>query len=187
MGLQAGFHNSKRDYASLIGSPNDPQVNNLFISKTTFDFGAGFYFRARDFRAGLSSPSMITEKISLNDSVRVTLASRNIFGFLSYVIKVNDEVDMMPSTLIKYIPNLPVGFDVNMNFIFRKILTMGLSYRHKESVDFMMKAKVTPLLQFGYAYDHPIGVVNRISNGSHELMVNYLFKSQQRKQYRPRR
>ena len=187
MGLQAGFNNSKRDYASLTGSANDPQVNSLFISKTTFDFGAGFYFRAKDFRAGLSSPSMITDRINLNDSVRVTLMTRNIFGFLSYVIKIHNDVDMMPSTLIKYTPNLPVGFDINMNFIYRKILTMGLSYRHKESVDFMLKAKVTPLLQFGYAYDHPIGVVNTISNGSHELMVNYLFKPQQKKEYRPRR
>jgi type IX secretion system PorP/SprF family membrane protein len=187
MGLQAGFHNSKRDYASLAGSSNDPLVNDLFISKTAFDFGAGFYFRSKDFRAGISSPSMITEKIDLNDTVRVTFASRNIFGLLSYVFKVNDEVDMMPSTLIKYTPDLPVSFDANINFIYRKILTMGLSYRHKESIDFILKAKVTALLQFGYAYDHPFGVVTQISNGSHEVMVNYLFKSDRKKTYKPRR
>jgi type IX secretion system PorP/SprF family membrane protein len=187
MGLQSGFRNSKRDYSSLTGSSNDPQVNELYITKTTFDFGAGIYFRAKDFRAGLSSPSLMRENIYLNDSVSIRLRSRNMFGLISYVFKINDEVDMMPSALIKYTPNLPVGFDANINFIYRKILTMGFSYRHNESVDFIMKAKVTPLLQFGYAYDHPFGVVSRISNGSHELMVNYLFKSQRKNQYGPRR
>jgi type IX secretion system PorP/SprF family membrane protein len=187
MGLQSGFHNTKRDYTSLTGSSNDPQVQNLYITRTMFDFGAGVYFRAKDFRAGLSSPSLLTEKISLNDSVRVTLRSTNIFGFFSYVLKVNDEVDMMPSTLIKYAPGLPLGFDVNAAFIYRKLLTMGLSYRHNESVDFLMKAKVTPLLQLGYAYDYPTGILSRLSNGSHELMVNYLFKSRRMNQHRLRR
>jgi type IX secretion system PorP/SprF family membrane protein len=187
MGLQAGFFNNKRDYSSLTGSSNDPHLNNLFISTTSFDFGAGFYFRLKDFRAGLSSPSMLTKRIHLNDTVRVALSSTNIFGLLSYVFTVNEQVDMMPTILIKYIPDLPVGFDANINFIYRKILTMGFSYRHNESFDFMLKAKVTPLLQVGYAYDHPFGVVSRISNGSHELMVNYLFKSDRKKTYRPRK
>jgi type IX secretion system PorP/SprF family membrane protein len=187
MGLQGGFQNSKRDYGSLVGSANDPQVNNLFISRTTFDFGAGLYFRSKDFRAGLSSPSMLTERINLNDSVRVTVRSANIFGMVSYVFEVNEEVDLMPTVLIKYVPDLPAGFDANISFIYKKILTMGFSYRHNESFDFILKAKVTPLLQFGYAYDHPFGVVNRISNGSHELMVNYLFKSEHQRNYRPRR
>lgn len=187
MGLQAGFQNSKRDYASLTGSANDPQVNDLFLSRTTFDFGAGFYFRAKDFRAGLSSPSMLTERLNLNDSVRLTVKSTNIFGMVSYVFEINEDVDLMPTMLVKFVPDLPIGFDANMSFIYRKILTMGFSYRHNESFDFLLKAKVTPLLQFGYAYDHPFGVVTRISNGSHELMVNYLFKSDRKKTYRPRR
>lgn len=187
MGLQAGFHNSKRDYSSLVGSSNDPQVNNLFLSRTKFDFGAGFYFRAKNFRAGLSSPSMLAERIDLNDSVRITLASTNIFGLVSYTFAVNDDVDVMPTVLLKYIPDLPLGFDANINFIYREMLTLGFSYRHSESFDLMLKAQVTPSLQLGYAYDHPFGLVNRISNGSHELMVNYMFKSDRKKAYRPRR
>ena len=187
MGIQAGFHNSKRDYSSLAGSTNDPQVSNLFISKTAFDAGAGFYFRFKNLRAGISSPSMILDKVKVNDSVQVRLGAMHVFGYLSYVIRINDDVSMMPSTLIKYSPDLPMSFDGNINFIYRKILTMGLSYRHSESVDLLLKARVTSPLQLGYAYDHPIGSVSRISRGSHEIMVNYLFKPEQKRQYRPRR
>ena len=66
-------------------------------------------------------------------------------------------------------------FDVNLNLIVQKVLTMGFSYRKEESVDFMFKAQITPQLQLGYAYDHPIGRIARLSNGSHEAMVQYVF------------
>jgi type IX secretion system PorP/SprF family membrane protein len=187
MGIQGGFRNSKRDYTSLVGSATDPLVDNLFINTTSFDFGSGFYFRSKDFRAGISAPSMIPERFQLNDTVRLSLWARNVFGFFSYVLKINDNVDIMPSTLIKYSPTLPFGFDANVNLIYRKILTMGLSFRHNESIDFLLKAKITNTLQIGYAYDQPYGVANRISNGSNEIMVNYLFKPDPKKYYRPRR
>jgi hypothetical protein len=63
-----------------------------------------------------------------------------------------------------------------MSMIFRKVLTMGLSYRKSESVDFLLKGFLTPQLEFGYSYDHVIGDVARSSNGSHELMIHYLFR-----------
>jgi hypothetical protein len=69
-----------------------------------------------------------------------------------------------------------MSFDINANMIYRKVLTLGLSYRKDESVDFLFKAQVTRQLQIGYAYDHPIGKVSMLSNGSHELMVQYVFR-----------
>ncbi len=88
--------------------------------------------------------------------------------------------------MVKYIKGLPVSFDLNLNLIYRSVLTLGLSYRTNESIDFILKAQATSQLQFGYAYDHPIGNVARISNGSHELMVQYIFRYLQKNIESPR-
>jgi type IX secretion system PorP/SprF family membrane protein len=187
MGLQAGFHNRKTDYTSLNGSSQDPLLNDLYISSTTFDVGAGIYFRNKNFQAGISSPAILGDKFQLNDTTTVTLAARNTFLYVSYMFEISNEVDLIPSILLKHYCGVPLGFDINANFLYRKLITMGLSYRNNESLDFIFKAKVTPLLTIGYAYDHPIGMVSRLSNGSHELMVNYLFKSKEKTISRTRR
>lgn len=187
MGIQGGFRNNKRDYTGLTGSANDPLASELTINRTTFDFGTGFFFRARNLRAGLSAPSLLTERVQLNDTIRMSLWERNVFGFASYVIKINEYVDLMPSTLIKYAPNLPISFDANVSVIYRKALTLGVSFRQNESVDFLLKARITEQFQIGYAYDHPVGDVRRISNGSNEIMAGYLLKPNRRHHYNPRR
>ncbi|HEX5170220.1 MAG TPA: type IX secretion system membrane protein PorP/SprF [Cyclobacteriaceae bacterium] len=186
MGIQAGFHNAKSDYASLTGATNDPKIYNMNISSTFFDFGAGIYFRSAKFQAGLSAPELLPNKVSLSDSVSVQLNRTNLFLFSKYNITLTENLNFEPSVLLKYIPDLPFSFDVNVNLVYRNVINFGLSYRKNESVDFLFKAQVTPQLQFGYAYDHTIGDVARLSNASHELMVHYLFRYTQTKIVTPR-
>jgi type IX secretion system PorP/SprF family membrane protein len=187
MGLQAGIHSRKSDYASLVGhGNNDPKLANPQLSKTFFDFGMGLYFRSPRFHAGLSAPELIPETIAINDTLSIRLSKVNFFLFSKYRIGINENIDLEPSMLLKYLSDVPVSFDVNMNVIFRKVLTLGLSYRKQESIDFLLKGQVTPQLQFGYAYDHTIGQVSRLSNGSHELMLNYVFKYTQSNVSSPR-
>jgi type IX secretion system PorP/SprF family membrane protein len=177
MGLQAGVHNRKSDYLSLVGDfPNDPNVANPLIDHTSFDFGAGVSFRSPNFYIGFSAPELIPENVQVTDSLTIRLGKTNYFLFSKYRFSLNEAVDLEPSTLLKYVHGLPLSFDLNINMILHQVLTAGVSYRTNESVDFIFKAQITPQLQFGYAYDHPISVINRISNGSHEMMVSYLFR-----------
>lgn len=176
MGIQAGIHNIKSDYASLSNGANDPKVYNANVSETFFDFGMGIYFRSPRFYAGFSAPELLPQKISLNDTTSFSLSNTNYFLFSKYRISVSEKIDVVPGVLLKYLPDLPLSFDVNLNMVYRKALTLGFSYRKSESVDFLLKAQVTPQLQFGYSYDHPVGYVSRLSNGSHEIMVHYLFR-----------
>jgi type IX secretion system PorP/SprF family membrane protein len=186
-GLQAGIHNQKSDYASLAGGANnDPKIANAYLSNTFLDFGMGVYFRSPKLIVGLSAPELIPEHITLNDSVRIRLSKVNFLMFTKYSIAINDHLNLEPSVLMKYLSGVPLSFDLNMNLVYRKVLTMGLSYRKKESVDFLLKAQITAQLQFGYSYDHPVGIISNLSNGSHELMVNYLFKYVQRNVSSPR-
>jgi type IX secretion system PorP/SprF family membrane protein len=177
MGILGGIYNQKSDYTSLIGpGNNDPKLYNPILSETFLSVGAGLYFRSPRFHIGVSSPELIPKQFAVNDSVSVHLSDINLFTFMKYRFTLTQSLDLEPSTLIKYLEGVPISFDVNLNLIVQKVLTMGFSYRKDESVDFLFKAQVTPQLQLGYAYDHPIGRIARLSNGSHEAMVQYVFR-----------
>jgi type IX secretion system PorP/SprF family membrane protein len=186
MGLQAGIHSTKSDYASLTGASNDPSLNDVNISETFFDFGAGIYFRSSRFHAGLSVPELLPNKFSLTDSTTVSFDRANYFLFSKYKVALSENMEIEPGFLIKYLPGLPFSYDLNAMLIYREVVSAGLSYRKSESIDFLFKAQITPQLQIGYAYDHTIGDVARLSNASHELMVNYLFRYTQSKVVNPR-
>jgi len=186
-GLQAGAHSRRSDYASLVGNANnDPKLYNPYISNTYFDVGMGVYFRSPRFHLGVSAPELIPERITINDTLSIRMSKVNYFIFSKYKVTLSENVDAEPSLMIKYLSGVPFSFDVNMNLIFRKVLTLGISYRKQESVDFLMKCQISPQLQFGYAYDYSIGEISRLSSGSHEVVVNYLFRYVQSKVASPR-
>ena len=187
MGLQAGIHSRRSNYGSLAGNTIvDPKLYDASVSYSTFDMGMGLYFRSPRLHVGISAPELLPESFSLNDTTSVKLSNVNYFIFSKYRITVSDNIDVEPSILLKYLKGIPLSYDINFNLIYRKVLTLGLSYRKSESIDFMLKGQITPQLQFGYSYDYAIGQVSRLSNGSHELMLNYIFKYTQAKVISPR-
>jgi type IX secretion system PorP/SprF family membrane protein len=188
MGLQVGINRRQSDYASLIGGATyDPRLNDVSIKKTFLDFGMGFYFRSPKFDAGFSVPELVPGRFDVNDSLTIQLSKSPYFLFSKYRMKASEFIDIEPSVFLKYQSGIPLSFDINANMIYRKVLTLGLSYRKDESVDFLFKAQITRQLQIGYSYDHPIGQISRLSNGSHELMVQYVFRFVEKDITSPRR
>lgn len=176
-GLQAGGFYVKSDYGSLINTNSpDPKLNNYAINQFFFDFGAGIYFRSPKLHFGISSPTLLDKSAQVNDSTAIRFNSLQLFGFLKYKATLSPFWEIEPALLVKHINNLPVSADGTLTFIYKTVLTMGASYRFKESIGAILKAKATPQLQVGYAYDYPVSSISRLSNGSHEFMVQYLFK-----------
>lgn len=176
-GLQAGIHNAKTDYASLYtSSGNDPSVSAATIAQTSFDMGAGIYYRNPRLQVGLSAPELMPEKWLINDSITVHWNKVAYLLFSKYTLTINDRIDLEPGLLLKYFPGTPFSFDVNLSAIFYDVLSLGFSYRKDESIDLLLRAKITPQFQFGYAYDYAIGEISKAGNGSHEFMLNYRFR-----------
>jgi len=186
MGLQAGIKNIRSDYASLIGNTNDPTAMNAYNSRTFFNFGTGIYFRSPRLQAGISMPEISTQRYYNSSSSSTRFYPSALLAFAKYRVTINDYFDLEPSTLLKYLDGFPFSFDTNVNVIYRGVLTLGLSYRTHESVDFILKAQANRQLQFGYAYDHVISKTASLSNGSHELMLQYIFRYVQKNVEAPR-
>jgi len=185
MGLQAGITSLRSDYASLLGNSSDPQLMST-LQTTMLGFGAGVYYRTRRWCVGLSVPELMSKNVTLQDSLTVHVKRSNLLAYARYSFALNESIDFEPGVLIKYFAGVPASADVNVNVVYKKVLTGGLSYRSRESVDFLMRFQLTPQLEFGYAYDHPVSLAGRISSASHELMISYLFRNIQRDVASPR-
>lgn len=176
-GIQAGMHSRKSDYGSLAaGSSNDPMVASSTVSETSFDVGAGIYFRSRRLHIGLSAPELIPRESAITDSSSVSWENTNYFLFSKYRLRLSERVDLEPGFLLKYFNDNPLSVDVNLCAVFYDAVTFGVSYRTDESVDFLLGARITRQLKFGYSYDYPIGTVPQAGSGSHEIMLNYRFQ-----------
>lgn len=176
-GMQAGINLQKSNYASLNtgGAPMDVNYNGN-LSRTYFNVGVGIYYRTPKFDIGFSAPALVPEKYALSDTTTIHWQQANYFLFTRYRIRLTSSLDLEPSVLLKYHQGVPLSYDVNACLVIKKALTLGVSYRKSESLDFLLKAQVTPQLQLGYSYDFVIGEVSALSRGTHELMVNYIFR-----------
>jgi type IX secretion system PorP/SprF family membrane protein len=175
-GLRTGFMHRRSDYASIAGtSAVDPALANPDFAHTSLTLGAGLYYQSPKFQAGISAPSLLPEKIYASDTVSIHWRRAQYFVFTRYVLPLNNSIDLVPALLIKCLYGLPVSYDFNVSATFKKVLTMGFSYRKKESVSFLLSALVTPQLKLGYGYDAGIGRL-ATGSGSHEAMLNYVFR-----------
>ncbi|HTF16543.1 MAG TPA: type IX secretion system membrane protein PorP/SprF [Chryseolinea sp.] len=177
-GMQSGISMSRSNYASLnsASSSLDPQVTGAGISQTSLAIGIGIYYRSKRIHLGLSAPSLLPQTTAVNDTLSVKWDRVNYLLYGKYDFALGEIMRLEPSILLKYYPGSPLSFDLNACLVIRNALTLGLSYRKKESIDFLLRAQLTRQLQFGYSYDHVTGQVVNASRGSHEISVSYLFK-----------
>jgi type IX secretion system PorP/SprF family membrane protein len=92
-----------------------------------------------------------------------------------YVFKLHRVLKFKPNTLLKFINNKPVEFDLNANFLLDEVLWVGASFKSSNSIAFMTQLQLTDQIQFGYSYQVATGPINNVSYSSHELMLNYKF------------
>lgn len=170
MGLQAGVSHYSIRYSDL--ELDDPAFAMGDAIHWQAEFGAGVYYRYRNFFSGVSAPQMLRPRDAAN-SYAVTLAP-HLFLSMGYVFDVSASVKVKPHILIKSYRGVLNQVDLNCNAFMNEVITLGLSWRSLESLSALFQLQVNPKFAVGYAYDHPYnGELAVMSNGSHEIMVSY--------------
>jgi type IX secretion system PorP/SprF family membrane protein len=65
----------------------------------------------------------------------------------------------------------PPALDLNLAWIYRQNMSMGLGYRVGESVIAQLKFKIFGSMQIGYAFDFPLNKI--YGNYGHEIMIGF--------------
>lgn len=189
LGLGAGYIQRELD-GSLIRTPdgiyneetgtfehNDP---NLPFG-TGSDRGAapevnlGAFYQGERLEIGISAMNLLENELSFSSlSFR---SARNFYLYSGYKMDLGKKLSVQPSVLVKSdVDQTQIDFSVLMTYnenIFGGASFRGYNADSRDGVALIAGFKLSEKMSFGYSYDLTLSGLNTVSNGTHELMLNY--------------
>lgn len=187
--LRGGVFHSRLDQNLLsYGDPSDRFANTGTVSTLvpTFDFGT--YLYSNNLYAGFSVNHLLENTINystLPDDAYVVMKRHYMLGF-GGAFQIGKNTIFKPSTLIKYVSNAPVNFDINASFLFNKVFWLGASYRSSKGIVLISEYNITDFLRIGYSYDIVLSQLKRFTSGTHEIMLGLDLNMKKTKSISPR-
>jgi type IX secretion system PorP/SprF family membrane protein len=188
LGLRAGFDAIQSDFTKTTvptanggSGASDPYYNAT--SAFNPNFGAGIFYTNRDVYIGISVPYLLENDI-IQGVETGTLSTESIKNTRNYFISggktfpLDHNFKVLGSTLLRFQDGSPLSFDVNAIGVIKESIGLGVGYRLREGFIYMFELKINENFHVGYAYDMTTSILGRVSNGSHELMLNYRIKIQ---------
>ncbi len=175
-GVKAGLANTVVDGAALntqnfdaalpagIGRSN---VNNFDLSFGLLMYGDNFY-------VGYSNANLLKNDIidNFGTGQSTTVIHHYISG--AYRFALGDNFGLTPATLVKIVPSAPVSYDLTAKLDLQRKFWLGFSYRHEDAIVGLIGVRVNSLFNLGYSYDYNTSSINKVSNGSHEIVLNIM-------------
>ncbi len=139
------------------------------------NFGAGAYFLGKNYYAGLSVPRLLKNGLYLDRSGNTTNPLTTYF-MGGFVVRLNRQLQLLPSVLVSYNTAAPLDMDLNANLVFMKSFWIGGSYRLGDSFDALAGVDLGNGLRVGFGLDFTTSELQKLTNGSWEVMLGYTFK-----------
>jgi len=177
-GFAAGFQKIGRNGAKSTFNNNDPfdpaQGNVADIYKIRPDLSAGIWIYSADYFVGLSAQQVIPQKVAFTDDTLGFKLVPHLFATAGYRILINEDVNAIPSVMVKYVSPTDPQFDVNVKLQYQDLFWIGGSYRYKDGYAAMVGLNVGNTFNVGYAYDFLQTPLNTVSKRSHEIIIGFL-------------
>jgi type IX secretion system PorP/SprF family membrane protein len=193
LGLQIGIGFNTSNFSTVKYSENTASSDEAFslnYHQTSPDFGFGAYYYTNHFYAGFSIPEIsakgLFNTITNNSNLKVIDQVSHYFLGSGYIFDINKDMKIIPSTLIKIVKGSPLEADLNGTLWFYDILALGISYRSLASANFYAEIKISKQLLLGYAFEYSTNALSSFNQGSHEIMLQYLFDFAKSKIVTPR-
>jgi type IX secretion system PorP/SprF family membrane protein len=174
-GLQLGLNSYRANYTDLDIYQNDA----LFASnvrQNRLNVGAGVYIQKPLWYLGLSMPHMMNNVFDRAKDFKTVYQSVPIMFTGGYVFILNPMLKVKPNFLFKAVDGRPVELDLNANFLFDDVVWVGVSYKFVNAVVLLTETQITDQLRFGYSFSIATGPIKTAAIGSHELLLQYIFK-----------
>jgi len=195
--LSAGFgagisrtnlNTSKLDFGNGVNV--DPAIRGTGeLGRTQFDMNAGLLLYSSDYFLGVSMQQVVPQPLEFsNNTVRQVTGKKvpHIFGTFGYRFLLTEDINMIPSTMIKYISSVPLQADLNLKFQYRDVLWAGASYRTQYGFAALAGLRAMKSLIISYSYDYTTTRLNTVSNGSHEIIIGVMLGNRYNQETCPR-
>jgi type IX secretion system PorP/SprF family membrane protein len=154
----------------------DPAVVNSG-GRTQLDMNAGMFLYSADYFLGLSMLQIVPQPLEFANNVVRTIEGRKVphmFGTFGYRFLLTEDINMIPSVMVKYVNSAPIQADLNAKFQYREFLWAGASYRSEYGFAALAGVRALRNLTISYSYDYTTTRLNTVSNGSHEVIIGFL-------------
>lgn len=176
LGLQAGISIFDARYSELIIYNSSDPAFSRNIKQSKLNFGFGIYYYTHNYYAGLSIPHLTGNVFDRGDDLATITQTNPILISGGYVFTLTRFMKFKPHTLIKLVNGAPVEIDLNASLSFDDVLWVGISYKALSAVNLLTEVQITNQIKLGYSYSLTANSLRQVDYGSHEFMVNYMFK-----------
>jgi type IX secretion system PorP/SprF family membrane protein len=177
MGLRFGVFQYVYNWGSI---DHLDQADNVYTQNRSnyivpsADFG--LYYYNNDMYAGASVTHLFNGRIT---SVAVNGDNAafvpHVFVTAGKAFDVSSSILINPSVVIRTAQYAPVNFDINFNALFQQRVWGGISYRSSHGVVLLTQIIVTDRFRVGYSFDWGFNELDKLSTGTHEIMLGYDF------------
>jgi|WetSurSiteA1Bulk_404760.scaffolds.fasta_scaffold00952_6 type IX secretion system PorP/SprF family membrane protein len=184
-GLTA-YHNDWDDLDAV--DADDALLTNNPASAVLPAFSLGTYYYTKKYFIGISLPLFLSHDLDQNTGeykIRNNFSDYNYFFTGGYELGIGSRTSLLPALLIKYHPNNAIQIDISTQINIKNRIWMGIGYRSKNMIFGMLQCQLNDQLRMAYSYDFDLSPTGKYKNGSHEILLKYVF-SYERKVAGPR-
>ncbi|HEX7494155.1 MAG TPA: PorP/SprF family type IX secretion system membrane protein, partial [Bacteroidales bacterium] len=163
----------------IAADANDIQLMTSPTSTVLPNFSLGTYYYTKKYFIGVSMPLFLSHVLDKNTGkykIGSNFSGSNYFFTTGYEVGISPQVKLLPSLLIKYHPNNAVQIDYNAQISLKDRIWLGFGYRNKDILVGMLQCQLNYQIRMAYSYDYDFGSIGKYLNGSHEIVLNYIFK-----------
>jgi len=175
MGLKGGVSFYRSSLTDLITINPDPIYAQDIYKNFLPNLGVGFFLFSDDTYFGLSVPKLIENKITRDDyeTVYVNKQEIHVYFVAGKTFKLNEEFQLKTSTMLRYVRNVPLSFQVTAMAGFKEKFWVGGMARFGDSFAIVTQFQASEKMMIGYSYDFTTSQLNTFSNGTHEIMFSF--------------
>ena len=166
------------DYNQGVIDHKDKILSAVSISGTTPTFDVGIFFKNEKFEGGLSSSNILEPKLKLTGQSDINVVlKRNYFALIGARFDLTNNITIHPSMLIKS-DAVQTQMDFSTFVRYNDNIFLGATFRgyNKNSQDAIAAfggLKLNSKLMLAYSYDITLSAIKTVSQGTHEIVLQY--------------
>lgn len=188
-GLRAGVFNYTYNWAEITYKDQGDVYNtNNQTSTIVPTADAGLYYYNNTLYAGLSATHLYSGRLTSISNLNGDDAklSPHLFFTFGKAWSFSENLIFNPSCMIKATKGSPSSIDLNLSFMLKQRVWVGLSLRHTSNFVLYSQFNITDKFKLGYSYDYGFNKIGKVGGGSHEIMLGYDFNISKSKILSPR-
>jgi type IX secretion system PorP/SprF family membrane protein len=170
LGLYGGIIQTGYDPSGSVTLKPDPQITKEanFVSP---DASFGAWWNGKNYYFGFVLQNLLNYKwaqLGYDSYYR-----RHALLNASYRMRINDQITLFPSALVKIPSRGPLAIDLQTSVDIRNMFDFGLGYRNSDALIFFAGYKLNHKFSIMYSFDLTTSPLKNYSSNTHEISISF--------------